>query len=217
MLIYVIRHGQTVSNKERRFQGQTECPLNESGIRLAVETGKNLRGVHFDCAVTSPLSRAKVTAELVLRESGNTDTVLRCDDRLMELHCGVCEGVLCDADTPYREMIANFFTNPLTYTPNGFPGGESIAACMARTQAVVREVAALPCETVLLSTHGCAVRAMLNMFYDDPADFWQGCVPPNCAVNIIEAKDGRLRLIEKDKLFYDPALCEDCFPVGKQH
>jgi len=44
---------------------------------------------------------------------------------------------------------------------------------------------------------------MLNFLYDDPSDFCHGHVPYNCIVNVIEAKDGEIRLIEDDRVFYD--------------
>ena len=83
-----------------------------------------------------------------------------------------------------------------------FPGGEGVRQVMERTQAFLREVAERrEGEVCLLATHGCALRAMLNFLYEDPSDFWQGRVPPNCAVNILSAGDGKIRLLEKDKVF----------------
>ena len=55
---------------------------------------------------------------------------------------------------------------------------------------------------VLIATHGCAVRAMLQPVYGDITDFWQGGVCPNCGVNIIEIKGGKATLLEKDKIYY---------------
>ena len=54
-----------------------------------------------------------------------------------------------------------------------------------------------------------ATRAVMNFLYDDPSDFWQGKIPYNCSVSILEAEGGKIRLLEKDKIYYDPALCVD--------
>ena len=64
-------------------------------------------------------------------------------------------------------------------------------------------------ETILIATHGFAMRAMLNFLYNDPSDFWHQHVPFNCEVNILEATNGKLRIIEENKVYYDPALCID--------
>lgn len=58
-------------------------------------------------------------------------------------------------------------------------------------------------KTVLIATHGCAVRALLQPLYGDTDDFWQGGVCPNCGVNIVEVKDGKAALLEKDKIYYE--------------
>ena len=58
-------------------------------------------------------------------------------------------------------------------------------------------------KTYLVTTHGFALRAMLNYLYDNPFDFWHGHVPYNCAVNIIEVKDGNVKLIADDKVYYN--------------
>ena len=68
MQIYVIRHGETAMNLESRLQGWLDEPLNENGILVAQLTGKALRDVRFDRVISSPLSRAKETARLILEE-----------------------------------------------------------------------------------------------------------------------------------------------------
>ena len=65
MKLYIIRHGQTEWNKQKRLQGRSDIPLNEYGIQLARETKAGLKDVKFDLAFTSPLQRAKKTAEIL--------------------------------------------------------------------------------------------------------------------------------------------------------
>ncbi len=50
-------------------------------------------------------------------------------------------------------------------------------------------------KTILIATHGCALRAILHNIYEDKADFWHGFVPVNCAVSVVEIKDGNAKLI----------------------
>jgi broad specificity phosphatase PhoE len=71
MKIYVIRHGETGANKEGRLQGWLDEPLNDLGIKLAVETGEALKGIKFAAAFSSPLIRARPgTLPTALRRSG---------------------------------------------------------------------------------------------------------------------------------------------------
>ena len=60
---------------------------------------------------------------------------------------------------------------------------------------------ALADKTILVSSHGCAVRALLQNVYQDPEHFWHGCVPPNCSINLLEVKDGKARFLEEDKVY----------------
>lgn len=66
MKLYIIRHGETAWNVEGRLQGQTDTELNENGVRLAKVTAEGLKNIPFDLGISSPLRRAKHTAELVL-------------------------------------------------------------------------------------------------------------------------------------------------------
>jgi uncharacterized phosphatase len=64
-LIYVIRHGQTDLNKERKMQGRMGLPLNEHGLEQAEALRNRLQNVHFDFVFSSPQERAMQTAEIV--------------------------------------------------------------------------------------------------------------------------------------------------------
>ena len=59
MILYVVRHGETQFNVEKRYAGQTDVPLNERGIAQDKELAKKLEGEHFDVIVTSSLLRAR--------------------------------------------------------------------------------------------------------------------------------------------------------------
>lgn len=107
------------------------------------------------------------------------------------------------------EQVRMFFENP--FALGQVPGGESVEQVCARTQAFLRELAesSSPGETVLVSTHGCALRAMLNCLYEDKKDFWHGHVPYNCAVNIVEVSPEGMKLVGDDIIYYHPSDCID--------
>ena len=64
--IYILRHGQTDWNKDRRVQGHANTPLNEVGISQAKEIKSEVEKIHFDKIFCSPLDRAQMTLKLVL-------------------------------------------------------------------------------------------------------------------------------------------------------
>ena len=93
MLIYLMRHGETDWNKERRLQGQSDIPLNEYGIELAAKTAEAMAEIPFDMAFCSPLERAEKTARIIL---GERNTPLYTDSLLMEINFGSKEGICFD-------------------------------------------------------------------------------------------------------------------------
>lgn len=98
--------------------------------------------------------------------------------------------------------IKMFFTDPFNF--KGCPSGETIAQVCERTQDFLKELIRRDDgKTYLVTTHGFALRGMLNFLYEDQSDYWHGHVPYNCAVNIIEGKSGEGKLIADDKVYYD--------------
>ena len=180
MLLYVIRHGLTPWNHLHKAQGAADIPLAQEGIDLAKKTGEVLRDVDFDICFTSPLTRARQTAALVL---GGRDVPTIPDARIQEINFGDLEGhVMRKGDAMESDCgeFDLFFKDPLKFPrPNN---GENI-------------------QDVLVSSHGCAVRALLQNLYQDPEHFWHGCVPPNCSINLVEVKDGKARFLEEDKVY----------------
>lgn len=211
MKIYIIRHGETDANKLGLFQGWTDYPLNDYGVMLAEETAKGLGRIKFDAAFSSPLIRARQTAEIILRGTGNSCPIIF-DDRIKEIHAGDYEEKHFRPE--YGEIniadIRRFFEAPLSL--GAFPNGESVSDVVKRTQAFLHELAEKDYGNVLVSTHGCALRCMLNEFYDTN-DFWHGHAPFNCVINVVEVSNGKMELTEDDKVYYDPSLCIDRFNV----
>ena len=182
--------------------------LNEYGIKLARLTGKSLRSVRFDAAFSSPLQRAIQTSHIILNESGNHCPILL-DPRIAEIDLGDWQGKKirpeeCEID---EEQCRRFFSDPdIDFI---YPNGESIHMVMERTQSFLKWLSTQQYHTVLVSSHGCAIRCMLNFLYSNPKDFWHGNKLLNCAVNIIEILNHKIRILEEDKIYYDPCYIID--------
>ena len=210
MLIYIVRHGETRANVEGYLQGWSDDPLNEHGEKLAVLTGRAMQRIRFDCCISSPLLRARQTAEIILRESGTPGLGISFEDRIKEINMGDWERKKFRPEEREvdAEQMTLFFTDPFSF--NGFPGGETMRQVATRTQAFLTELIERDDHrTYLLVTHGFALRTMLNFLYEAPSDFWHGHVPYNCAVNVVEGKNRKGTLIVDDRIYYDPSIAVD--------
>lgn len=204
MKLYLIRHGETDFNKRRLLQGQTNTELNDYGRELAKKTAEGLKEVPFDLAFTSPLRRAKETAQIVL---GDRKIPLVEEERIQEISFGAYEGLCIDKERYNIPDAAfmNFFNQPEAY--NTPPNGETFAEVLRRTGEFLNELLAekeYADKTILVSTHGCALKALLADVRNTPlSEFWGGGVNKNCAVTILETgENGKLAVIEEGKLFY---------------
>ena len=90
MLLYIVRHGETDWNKAGKVQGRTDIPLNERGRYLAEATAEGMKDVRIDFCYTSPLIRAKETAQIIL---GEREIPLVEEKRIEEICFGKCEGM----------------------------------------------------------------------------------------------------------------------------
>lgn len=201
MKLYFIRHGETIWNKEKRLQGRTDIPLNEYGIELAKITSKALQDVPFDIAYSSPLIRAKETAEIIMRKRNLT---IHEDNRLIEMGFGNGEGESLPYIHAHPEMnIYNFIHNPEAYIPSD--GGESFEELYARCQSFINDVI-LPAEKkyscMLLVGHGALIRGLIHCINNRPSkDFWT-VTHKNCSVTIAECHNGNITLLEEAKIYY---------------
>lgn len=147
--ILLVRHGETDWNRDRRVQGHTDTPLNETGRAQARELAGALAAESFDAVYTSDLARAQDTAALVAADHAVELVPLVA---LRERHFGTWEGLTDD------EVLARF--------PDARPGhwgdGETAEEMTERVLAALATIAAAhPGGTVLVVSHGGPLRAVL--------------------------------------------------------
>ncbi|HEX2842364.1 histidine phosphatase family protein [Hyphomicrobium sp.] len=134
--IYFIRHGETDWNRDRRYQGQSDVTLNETGRAQARRNGAALRAFLPAIAeaefIASPLGRTRETMEIVRQSLGLEPLGYRVDPRLLELSYGAWEGTLQDdVATQDPSGFADRKKDPLRWRPKG---GESYADLHARVK-----------------------------------------------------------------------------------
>ncbi len=122
----LLRHGQTAMSAERRFAGRGDIPLTKEGARQAARAARSLARAKVDIIVTSPLQRARRTAEAVAEATG---AALVVDDGLVEADFGSWEGLtFAEAGRQWPDELAAWLASP-DATP---PGGESFAMVALR-------------------------------------------------------------------------------------
>ena len=159
--VLLIRHGETDFNRERRLQGVMEIPLNERGREQAAAVANYLKDIPIDALYTSPILRARETAEII----GNVIGMPPSDDeRLREIEFGVFEG-LTFAEIKQRFPTAhrNWTTGYLAYN---VPQGESRRVVQGRMRAAWEDLTAhSDHKTVALVSHGSAIAIFLGSLY----------------------------------------------------
>ena len=200
------RHGQTVWNAERRFQGQSDSPLDETGKAQAERAARLLAALRPDLIVSSDLSRAARTAAPLARLTG-LEVIL--DKDLRERHGGCWEG-LTDAEIRERYPDAH-----ATWTP---PDGESatvvadrVAVALQRTVTAVTEQVTGGDGLAVVVSHGAALRLGMSRVLGMP-DELSGVLGPlsNCSWSVLGVRYGRWRLLEHNAgTLPEPVLSDD--------
>ena len=202
MKIYFVRHGETFWNKEKKIQGQSDIPLNEYGIELAYVTADAMKDISFDIVYSSPLLRAKETADILVKDR---NLEVYTDSRLVEMSFGEGEGESLPEIHTHPEMkLYNFIHNPGEYIPP--IGGETFEELYIRCKSFIDDVI-LPEEdkydTMLIVGHGALIRGFIHNITNRPTkDFWI-VTHKNCSVTIVECLNGKLSLLEEAKIFYE--------------
>ena len=198
MVIYIIRHGETDWNVLRKFQGRTDIPLNENGRQVAEWTREGLKDVPFDVVYTSPLLRAKETAQIIV---GDRKIPIIEDERIIEMNFGSYEGVEARLQDDNLKL---FFKAPKEYIAPA--GGERIEEVLKRADDFLEELYSntnLLNSTVLISTHGAMLSALMCKNKGvGVADFWSGGLYKNCGFSVIEVKEGNVHILKESVIVY---------------
>jgi len=170
-LLYIMRHGRTDWNDRHKLQGRTDIPLNAEGRRMAEKAAEEYRDVPLDVCWSSPLIRAKETAEIVLR---GRNVPIMTDDRLREMSFGIYEGQENSFDIP-DSPVNVIFKEPEKYTAS-VGGAETFDELFARTGAFLREVIdplMAQGKDVLIVGHGAMNLSIISQIRRLPREeFW---------------------------------------------
>ena len=190
--LLIVRHGETEWNAEGRIQGHTDIGLSENGAQQARSLGQRLADRQIDVAYSSDLKRTSETARLAL---GHRNVVLNETPRLREYHKGIFEGMtLTEIQTQFPDEYPKYLEKDLSYAPGG---GETTRDVSTRMASIFQEIKAEHLdETVLVVSHGGALRAAMVSLLDMPLEGNWSFVFGNCGLTMVDtfADNAVLRL-----------------------
>lgn len=157
--IYFVRHGQTDYNLKEIIQGAVDIELNETGIKQAYDAKEKLKNIHFDKIYSSPLKRAKKTADII---SEKRDVKVEVEDRLREICFGINEG------NKYGTYDYKGFWN--YNNPHLYPEAENVRDFLKRVSDFLDTLKNIDAENILLVAHGGVSKAVTAYFKGIPED-----------------------------------------------
>ncbi len=188
--LYFMRHGETVWNTERRYQGMTDIELSEEGLRQAECAAKRFKNIKIDKIYASPLKRAMKTAEKIAAEKG---LEIISEDDFREIHFGEWEGkTVPELTEKYGESYTNFIREPHKY---GFPGEGSVENVINRIKPGIDRLIAEDEGNVLIVSHGGIIRLMIMYIMGLDSSWFTKMWINNTGVSIVEIKNDRRLLL----------------------
>lgn len=194
MAIYLVRHGETDWNSSRRLQGLSDVGLNALGVMQAVKLARQFRGLRISAIITSPLSRARVTA---MRIRGLQQVPLIAENDLREIDHGHWTGMTPQeiAQTCSEERV------PWMYEPDSFRprSGERLRSVYRRAGRVLARVLGMDFrDDVVIVSHGVVNAVLLCAALAKPLAKICEIPQPNASAYVL--RTNRHRIVEVENL-----------------
>lgn len=181
-MIYLVRHGESEANISMRFSGITDVELTETGALQAVKAGKKLKGEKIHKIFSSPLKRAKNTAEIIADEINFNKKDIIIENRLTEVNFGIFENLTWEEIVElYADEIESWIEFKHKYK---FPKGEGYDDIIKRVSVFLDNVP----DNSLIATHYGVIQAVLLYFnIADDDTLWDYQIS-NCDIFVLNNK-----------------------------
>jgi len=180
--LIIARHGECLANVEKRIVGHKESPLTEKGLVQAHEIGQKLKQKKIDTIVSSPLSRALETAQIVAQYTESQEILII--PELKPQSFGVLEGHT--REEAVEAGLSDFLHKPETDKYTHFvPNGETAQQSMERILPVYRLLEQLADDenlSMLLILHNSVIRAIAGGVWQTRPEDWVSLTVPNCEI-----------------------------------
>ena len=196
--ILLARHGETDWNRDGRWQGHNDQPLNDHGRGQARALGAHLATLRVDALYASDLARARETAAAVEVATGLEATI---DAELREVDVG--DWVGCNREQA-SERDPEWYRRWADGVVEGYHGGETYEQLQRRSvRAFLRITDASDGRTAVIVCHGGNIRAIVSEVVGlSAAERWRVAGVANCSLTLIERRNGRLTLVTFNETGY---------------
>ncbi len=185
--IFLIRHGETQANTEKRYQGQIDTPLNDTGLAQAEQLASTLQQIPFDRFYTTSLKRAQKTAEIVAAPHKRSPVII---PELAERNFGRWENMTAaQIKFSYPDIYTDWLKAPNVPIPDAEPFGAFGQRVLSGLEKAMYDLGEE--ETIAIIAHGGPNRIMLHHFLGSSVTehFWK-IKQDNACVNIIDIRPG---------------------------
>jgi broad specificity phosphatase PhoE len=188
-IFYLVRHGDTAWNRDWRYRGQADLPLDESGLAQARATAGALGAVGLEAVFASPLKRAFNTAELIAQAAGLTARPL---PDLLDISYGAWQGMTyAEAQAAYPDLYARWQAAPHLVH---FPAGESLDEVRSRSVHGLLAIAdQYPRGRVAIVGHQVVNRVLLCAVLGLANDAFWRIEQDTCCINVFRYDTERYR------------------------
>jgi 2,3-bisphosphoglycerate-dependent phosphoglycerate mutase len=161
-LLVIVRHGQSQWNLENKFTGEVDVDLTSAGREEALNAGKKLAGILFNCCFTSLLKRAQETLQIILEEIHQSSVLIKKDKALNERNYGDLQGLdKTETEKKFGVTLVDIWRRSYAVKP---PGGESLEDTASRVipyyKKEIEPLLKLN-ENILIVAHGNSLRALM--------------------------------------------------------
>jgi uncharacterized phosphatase len=184
MKICLIRHGETDWNSIGKFQGREDIPLNKTGIEQIQRAADYLKKSKWDEIITSPLSRAEMSAEIIRKEIGLQEIHEETD--FMERDLGKISGMTKE------EAERNF--------PDGnYEGMEPLEKLQDRTiKALMKWIKQFNEKNIIIMTHGATINSILTNLSGNKIEMGKA-IPKNACITLLEKQGDTINIVFYNK------------------
>lgn len=201
--LYLVRHGATENNRARppRLQGRrTDPPLSDEGLEQAQNTGRLLADCPIDAVYSSPLLRARQTAEAIAQPHGLEVQPVQ---GLIEVDVGDWEGRAWDEiERTDPEAYRAFMTDA---TVHPYLGGENLQTVLDRTAPTFEKLLAENLGRAIVAVaHNVVNRAYLAELLGLPLARYRWVPQDNCGVNLLRYRTGKVKVVTVNSVFHLP-------------
>ena len=180
--LLLIRHGRTNLQKEDRYWGNTDIPLNALGIKQAEQLRARLSSEKITAVYSSTLSRARDTAKIIA--AGYRLDVTACEE-LCECNFGYVEGLTYDEIKKLYPALAEELGKMKAIN---FPGGESLDRFYVRVKTFLQRLEKhKPQDTIAIVAHGGSLRMLICHLLELEVKHWHRMRIDSASLSIVEA------------------------------